>query len=160
MTLLRTHALSLNMETSRKIDVLKKCYLITHCQHLHKWTIELRGPEGLLLSGLVEVKIWHHVNLIFLLVSRLIFHIDYKHFNAATQFLSTWLYFCVLQFIVETYYFAEGRCLFKQSWSSVYQCNLYDEEILPFVCLSVHPFVMLLKCLRFRQGFSKLAFLL
>ena len=44
----------------------------------------------------------------------------------------------VSQFTVETYYFADGRCLFKQPQSVIYHWNQYDEEIskkcTPSVC--------------------------
>ena len=42
---------------------------------------------------------------------------------------------------METYCFADGRCLFKQPQSVIYHCNQYDEEILKMcwgVCLSVN----------------------
>ena len=35
----------------------------------------------------------------------------------------------VSQFTVETYCFADGRCLFKQPQSVVHHWNQYDEEI-------------------------------
>ena len=35
----------------------------------------------------------------------------------------------VSQFTVETYCFADGRCLFKQPQSVIYHWNQYDEEI-------------------------------
>ena len=35
----------------------------------------------------------------------------------------------VSQFTVETYCFADGRCLFKQPQSVIYYWNQYDEEI-------------------------------
>ena len=35
----------------------------------------------------------------------------------------------VSHFTVETYYFADGRCLFKQPQSVLYHWNQYDEEI-------------------------------
>ena len=46
----------------------------------------------------------------------------------------------VSQFTVETYCFADGRCLFKQPQSVIYHWNQYDEEISKkcrFVRLSV-----------------------
>ena len=35
----------------------------------------------------------------------------------------------VSQFTVETYCFADGRCLFKQPQSVIYHWNQYDEEV-------------------------------
>ena len=35
----------------------------------------------------------------------------------------------VSQFTVETYCFADGRCLLKQPLNVTYHCNQYDEEI-------------------------------
>ena len=46
----------------------------------------------------------------------------------------------VSQFTVETYCFADGRCLFKQPQSVLYHWNQYDEEISK-KCRSVRPFV-------------------
>ena len=37
--------------------------------------------------------------------------------------------FYVSQFTVETYCFADGRCLFKQPQSVIFNWNQYDEEI-------------------------------
>ena len=55
----------------------------------------------------------------------------------------------VSQFTVETYCFADGRCLFKQPQSVIYHWKQYDEEISkslgPFVRLSACPFVTLTK---------------
>ena len=48
----------------------------------------------------------------------------------------------VSQFTVETYCFADGRCLFKQPQSVVYHWNQYDEEISK-KCRSVRPSVRL-----------------
>ena len=50
----------------------------------------------------------------------------------------------VSQFTVETYCFADGRCLFKQPQSVIYHWNQYDEEISK-KCRSFCPFVMLTK---------------
>ena len=53
----------------------------------------------------------------------------------------------VSQFTVETYCFADGRCLFKQPRSVIYHWNQYDEiskkcrSVRPSVC----PFVTLTK---------------
>ena len=38
----------------------------------------------------------------------------------------------VSQFTVETYCFADGRCLFKQPRSIIFHCNQYDE--IPLIC--------------------------
>ena len=38
-------------------------------------------------------------------------------------------YCYVSQFTVETYCFADGRCLFRQPQSVIYHWNQYDEEI-------------------------------
>ena len=46
----------------------------------------------------------------------------------------------VSQFTVETYCFADGRCLFQQPQSVIYHWNQYDEEISK-KCRSVHPSV-------------------
>ena len=46
----------------------------------------------------------------------------------------------VSQFTVETYCFADGRCLFKQPQSVMYHWNQYDEEISK-KCKSVRPSV-------------------
>ena len=46
----------------------------------------------------------------------------------------------VSQFTVETYCFADGRCLFKQPQSVLYHWNQYDEEISK-KCWSVRPSV-------------------
>ena len=46
----------------------------------------------------------------------------------------------VSQFTVETYCFADGRCLFKQPQSVLYHWNQYDEEISK-KCRSVRPSV-------------------
>ena len=54
----------------------------------------------------------------------------------------------VSQFTVETYCFADGRCLFKQPQSVIYHWNQYDEEIQKkcrSVRLSVRPFITLTK---------------
>ena len=56
----------------------------------------------------------------------------------------------VSQFTVETYCFADGRCLFKQPQSVIYHWDQYDEEISkkyahPSVRLSLCPFVTLTK---------------
>ena len=54
----------------------------------------------------------------------------------------------VSQFTVETYCFADGRCLFKQPQSFIYHWNQYDEEMSKkcrSVRLSVRPFVTLIK---------------
>ena len=54
----------------------------------------------------------------------------------------------VSQFTVETYCFANGRCLFKQPQSVIYHCNQYNEEIpkkSKSVSPSVCPFVTLTK---------------
>ena len=48
----------------------------------------------------------------------------------------------VSQFTVETYCFADGRCLFKQPQSVIYHWNQYDEEISK-KCRSVRPSVRL-----------------
>ena len=45
---------------------------------------------------------------------------------------------------METYCFADGRCLFKQPQSVIYHWNQYDEEISK-KCRSVCPFVTLTK---------------
>ena len=50
--------------------------------------------------------------------------------------------FYVSQFTVETYCFADGRCLFKQPQSDIYHWNQYDEEISK-KCRSVRPSVRL-----------------
>ena len=50
----------------------------------------------------------------------------------------------VSQFTVETYCFADGRCLFKQPQSVIYHWNQYDEEISK-KCRSVCTFVTLTK---------------
>ena len=42
----------------------------------------------------------------------------------------------VSQFTVETYCFADGRCLFRQPQSVIYHWNQYDEEISK-KCISV-----------------------
>ena len=44
-------------------------------------------------------------------------------------FPSGWRHY-VSQFTVETYCFADGRCLFKQPQSVIYHWNQYDDEIL------------------------------
>ena len=36
-------------------------------------------------------------------------------------------FYYVSQFTVETYYFADGQCLFKQPQSVIYHWNQYDE---------------------------------
>ena len=59
-----------------------------------------------------------------------------------TQNVSSTSY--VSQFTVETYCFADGRCLFKQPQSVVYHWNQYDEESSK-KCRSVRPFVTLTK---------------
>ena len=46
---------------------------------------------------------------------------------------------------METYCFADGRCLFKQPQSVIYHWNQYDEEISKSVGPSVCPFVTLTK---------------
>ena len=46
----------------------------------------------------------------------------------------------VSQFTVETYCFADGRCLFKQLQSVIYHWNQHDEEISK-KCRSVRPSV-------------------
>ena len=46
----------------------------------------------------------------------------------------------VSQFTVETYCFPDGRCLFKQPQSVIYNWNQYDEEISK-KCRSVRPSV-------------------
>ena len=48
----------------------------------------------------------------------------------------------VSQFTVETYCFADGRCLFKQPQSVIYHWNQYDEEISK-KCSSARPSVRL-----------------
>ena len=48
----------------------------------------------------------------------------------------------VSQFTVETYCFADGRCLFKQPQSVIYHWNQYDEEISK-KCRSVRPSIRL-----------------
>ena len=48
-------------------------------------------------------------------------------------------YYYVSQFTVETYCFADGRCLFKQPQSVTYHWNQYDE--ISRKCRSVCPFV-------------------
>ena len=55
--------------------------------------------------------------------------------------------FYVSQFTLETYCFADGRCLFKQTRSVIYHCNPYDEEISQSVGPSVHPSVCPPVCL-------------
>ena len=57
-------------------------------------------------------------------------------------------YHYVSQFTVETYCFADGRCLLKQPQSVIYHWNQYDEEISKkcrSARLSVCPFVTLNK---------------
>ena len=54
----------------------------------------------------------------------------------------TWNLNFVSQFTVETYCFADGRCLFKQPQSVLYHWNQYDEEIQK----SVGPSVRLSVC--------------
>ena len=56
--------------------------------------------------------------------------------------LRNWLINYVSQFTVETYCFADSRCLFKQPQSVIYHWNQYDEEISK-KCRSVHPSVCL-----------------
>ena len=51
----------------------------------------------------------------------------------------------VSQFTVETYCFADGRCLFKQPQSVMYDWNQYDEEISK-KCWSARPSVRLSVC--------------
>ena len=51
----------------------------------------------------------------------------------------------VSPFTVETYCFADGRCLCKQPQSVIYHWNQYDEEISKSVGPSVCPFVTLTK---------------
>ena len=61
----------------------------------------------------------------------------YQYFHL--QLIFTEIYY-VSQFAVETYGFADGRCLFKQPQSVLYHWNQYDEEISKkcrSVCLSV-----------------------
>ena len=48
------------------------------------------------------------------------------------------------QFTVETYCFADCRCVFKQPQSVIYHWNQYDEEISK-KCRSVCPFITLTK---------------
>ena len=53
-------------------------------------------------------------------------------------------FYYVSQFTVETYCFADGRCVFKQPQSVIYNWNQYDEEIskkCKSVRLSVRPSV-------------------
>ena len=51
--------------------------------------------------------------------------------SLSTVLLITFLavHYYVSQFTVETYCFADGRCLFKQPQSVIYHWNQYDEEI-------------------------------
>ena len=51
----------------------------------------------------------------------------------------------VSQFTVETYCFADGRCLFKQPQSVIYHWSQHDEEISK-KCRSVRPSVSLSVC--------------
>ena len=56
----------------------------------------------------------------------------------------------VSQFTVETYSFADGRCLFKQPQSTIFHwIQYYEESPKKFTSVrpSVHPFVTLIKCL-------------
>ena len=55
------------------------------------------------------------------------------------------LHFYISQFTVETYCFADGRCLFKQPQSVIYHWNQYDEEFQKSVGPSVCPSVTLTK---------------
>ena len=54
-------------------------------------------------------------------------------------------YYYISQFTVETCYFADGRCLFKQSQSVIYHWNQYDEEISK-MCRSARLSVTLSVC--------------
>ena len=65
----------------------------------------------------------------------------WKWSKSVCDHISLPLYY-VSQFTVETYCFADGRCLFKQPQSVIYHCNQYDEEILK-KCKSVRPSVHL-----------------
>ena len=61
------------------------------------------------------------------------------HAGSVTRILRTYY---VSQFTVETYCFADGRCLFKQPQSVIYHWNQYDKEISK-KCRSVRPSVRL-----------------
>ena len=60
----------------------------------------------------------------------------HAHDNFYVKFQYTYIFLLVglfniyvSQFTVETYCFADGRCLFKQPQSVIYHWNQYDEEI-------------------------------
>ena len=75
--------------------------------------------------------------------------ITFKKKTFLFQMTSVSSYYYVSQFTVETYCFADGRCLFKQSQSVTYHWNQYDEEISDkcrSVRLSVRPSVSLSVC--------------
>ena len=59
----------------------------------------------------------------------------------------------VSQFTVETYCFADGRCLFKQPQSVIYHWNQYHEEISK-KCRSVRPSVCLFVCKANKKAYS------
>ena len=62
----------------------------------------------------------------------------------SSRMIALLLCYYVSQFTVETYCFADGRCLFKQPQSVIYHWNPYDEEISKkcrSVRLSIRPSV-------------------
>ena len=70
--------------------------------------------------------------------------IDMDFYIPTLLFFSLSKSYFVSQFTVETYCFADGRCLFKQPQSVIYHWNQYDEKISK-KCRSVCPFVTLTK---------------
>ena len=77
-------------------------------------------------------------------VSRLLAEDDYLLLVSTVFFR----FYYISQFTVETYCYADGRCLFKQPQSIIYHCNQYDEEISEkcrSIRPSVYPFVALTK---------------
>ena len=58
-------------------------------------------------------------------------------FRSLFGFFHLLKYNYVSQFTVETFCFADGRCLFKQPQSVIYHWNQYDEESSK-KCRSVH----------------------